>query len=190
MIFIKHLVNLFSGLMVSRLNNLDSWVDNFRSGEIHEVFVNSKSSNISDALKKDLEENLWIKWITWLKVYRNYLVQWLTDNEFSRVKSRVLSESPVDKVYNEETFKSDNEWKQILVIESAPGQYDTRVDAINKNISLVTWKTEATSRYKDVISFEWNISPEDMDKIKKYLINPNEKIESGVDQKSFDRLLA
>jgi len=76
-----------------------------------------------------------------------------------------------------------------LVIESAPWQYDARVDAVDKNIALVTGKTDVRSRYKDIISIDGNVSEEDMKKIEKYLINPNEKRESSINDKTFERQL-
>lgn len=190
MIFIRQLVNLYSGVFVSRLNSIESWwLDNFRSGNIHEVFVSSKLQNMNNALKDDLVENLWIKWLEWINIHRNYLVEWLTDSDFEKTVSSIFSEAPVDNYCNEEEFIKNSWNKQMLVIESAAWQFDTRVDAVDKNILLVTWNENAKSRYKDIITFDWNISDEDMKKIEKYLINPNEKIKSDIDEKNFDRKL-
>jgi len=189
MIFIKQLFSLYQGVFVSRLNNLDWGFENFSNWNIHEVFVTAKSQNMNNALREDLEENLWIKWIEWLTLYRNYLIEWLTEEEFSQVNGSVLHEAPVDDVCNEETFKGETIGKEMLVIESAPGQFDTRVDAVDKNIRLVTWNYNTKSRYKDVITFEGKISQSDMRKIENYLINPNEKVQSDIKEKKFDRKL-
>lgn len=192
MIFLSHLKSLFNCFLIQWFNNAEnnSNANNFRSWEIHEIFVTSKSNNMSEALQKELQENLWIKGIKSLSVHRNYLIEWLTDNEFDSTTRKVFSEAPVDNVFDEATFQSNNIGNKLIVIESAPGQYDPRVDAVDKNIALVTWKTDTRSRYKDVISIDGNVSKKDMEKIKKYLINPNEKIESKIDQKSFQREIA
>ena len=161
--------------------------NNYKTWEIHEIFVTSKWSNVHKALQSDLENNLGIKWINNITVHRNYLVEGLNNDEFQKTTRRIFSEAPVDDVCNESTFKSEHKDNKLLVIESAPGQYDARVDAVDKNIALVTWQTDIKSRYKDIISIEGNVSDADMKKIENYLINPNEKRESRIDDKVFER---
>lgn len=191
MFSLQYFRNTFNWLCVQSFKAPDeAWVNSFSDGGIHEVFVSSKSWNIWNALQEELEENLGIKWIKSLTLHRNYLVQGLDDTEFDLTVKRVLSEAPVDNVSNKADFISENKNNEILVIESAPGQFDARVDAVDKNISLVTGKTDIQSRYKNVISFEGKVSAKDMKKIKNYLINPNEKTQSDISDKEFERKIA
>jgi len=152
----------------------------------HEIFVSKKSNNINQALQEDLTKNLWIKWINSLQVFSNYVVDWLENSDFENSIYKIFAEAPVDNVYSNEDFYKLAEWKKVLVIESKPGQFDPRVEAIKDNINLVTWKI-SKNRYKHVIVFDWEISKEDLQKIKDYLINPNEKFESNLEDKKLER---
>jgi phosphoribosylformylglycinamidine synthase len=73
----------------------------------------------------------------------------------------------------------------VISLESNPGQYDARVDAVQKNIALITGVQEALSRYTQVIVIEGDISEEDIKKIEEWLINPVEKRPVNVKEKAF-----
>ena len=96
---------------------------------------------ISRDLHEVLKNNLWIKWIRSIKFFNNYLVTWLTDEEFKKSKNTIFAEAPVNDIYEWIGFSSYTKWKQAITIESNPWQYDNRVDAIKQNLILQTWTT-------------------------------------------------
>lgn len=154
-----------------------------------EIFVSKKNEHswISRELKHVLEKNLWINWINNIKIFNNYLVDWLTDEQFEKSKRTIFSEAPVDDIYSPEKFEKHINWKRFISIESKPWQYDNRVDAVEQNLVLQTWSNHK-ARFKKIVVLDWNISDEDYDKIKNFLINPNETHESSVFyDKNFDR---
>jgi len=152
----------------------------------HEIFVSKKSPNNNQALQKDLTNNLWIKWIKSLQVFSNYVVAWLNDDEFEKTTGTVLSEAPVDQIYNNDEFQEIVKWKKIIVIEAKPWQLDLTVEWIDFNNKLITHEN-TKNRFKKVIVLEWDLSEKDLNKIKKYLINPNENFESSLEDKKIER---
>ena len=110
--------------------------------QVQEIFVSKNKENnwISRDLKSSLEWNLGIKGIQWVKLYNNYLIEWLSDKEFEKSKNTIFAEAPVDDTFTSEEFHNQTKGKTIIAIESNPGQYDNRVDAVKQNILLQTAK--------------------------------------------------
>jgi len=156
--------------------------------QVQEIFVSKNKENnwISRDLKSSLEWNLGIKGIQWVKLYNNYLIEWLSDKEFEKSKNTIFAEAPVDDTFTSEEFHNQTKGKTIIAIESNPGQYDNRVDAVEQNILLQTAKNHK-SRYKKVIVIDGKLSKEDQKKIKDFLYNPTDQREVSLEEKKFER---
>jgi len=158
--------------------------------EVSEIFV-SKKKEVVDLwahLATDLEANLWIKWVGNISVHENYVVTWLSDDEFDTASRTIFSEAPVNDTLDLLTFTQVTYGKKQIVIESKPGQFDDRLEAVKSNLRLQTGK-EHKVLVKKVITFDNNISEEDLDRIKNYIINPNEKQESSLEDKTLERAI-
>jgi phosphoribosylformylglycinamidine synthase len=106
----------------------------------------------------------------------------LTDEEYQKALPTVFGELPVedlmdkDEVSTKEYEQSmNNEFNASLNIESLPGQYDDVVDAAQQCLMLQTGNQDHNVRAFTTITFHGDISDEDMEKVKKYLINPVDK---------------
>lgn len=129
---------------------------------------------ISDWLNKDIQNVLGINWVK-LKLFNRYIFDWVSDEEFEKVKPTIFWELPVDDIIDHIEF--ENKYlnnKNLIVFESLPWQYDVRVASTRDCLVLQTW-IEWAIRHSILISFEWDISDDDMERIKKWLINPVEK---------------
>ena len=73
------------------------------------------------------------------KVYVRYLVKGLSDTEYALARDTIFSEPPVDDILSREHIESDiADGKKIITIESLPGQYDARADALKQCLMLQT----------------------------------------------------
>ncbi|MDD5769432.1 MAG: phosphoribosylformylglycinamidine synthase [Candidatus Gracilibacteria bacterium] len=170
------------------MNDINKLVETLES--TREVFVSKKSSE--DTISRDLEmtvkEVLGIN-ISGIKIYNNYLVDGLDESGFKQAIGTIFSEAPVDDVLNLSDFETSTEGKTVITIESNPGQYDNRVDAVQQNLTLQTGK-QHNCRFKKVIVIDSPISREELKKLEKFLINPVEAYKSSLEDKSFDRIVA
>ena len=162
---------------------------NHESFSTREVYVSKKPEIVPIArdLLNHIERNLGITWITNLTLHNNYIVDGINKNEFIQAERTIFSEAPVDEIMIESEFKESVNGKKTIVIESLPGQFDDRVEAVKSNLILQTGRSHNV-RVKQIISFEWDISDKDLESIKKDLINPNEKQESSLKDKKLERV--
>ena len=163
-----------------------SWSD----FNVSEIFVSKKREiiDLGKYLATDLEANLWIQWLGNISVHENYIVDWLDWDKFDTATKTIFSEAPVDDIVSSEVFVNKTSGKRQIVIESKPGQFDDRLEAVKSNLRLQTGK-EHNVRVKKVITFDGHVSQVDLEKIKKYIINPNEKQESNLDDKKMERAI-
>ena len=130
----------------------------------------------------DLRETLEIAGLESLRLFQRYDIEGLDDSEFAAVKNIVFSEPPVDVIYEEDLPAINN--AKTFAIEYLPGQYDQRADSAAQCVQLVTGKERPLIHTAQVIALIGTISDEDIDKIKKYLINAIESREATFDKPS------
>ncbi|MCQ2363682.1 MAG: hypothetical protein MJ041_05075, partial [Acidaminococcaceae bacterium] len=109
-------------------------------GKISRVFVEKKADFAVEArgLFNDLRNNLGVKAVEDIRIFNRYDVSGLSDSEFARARELVLSEPPVDSVYEEELPNLPG--YQMFAVELLPGQYDQREDFAEQCIQLITQK--------------------------------------------------
>jgi phosphoribosylformylglycinamidine synthase len=91
-------------------------------------------------------------------------------------KALVLSEPPVDSVYEEELRLEAGE--QAFAVELLPGQYDQREDFAEQCIQLITQKERPMVAAAKVYVLRGELTAEDVERIKAYCINPIEAREA------------
>ncbi|KXZ39125.1 phosphoribosylformylglycinamidine synthase [Alkalithermobacter thermoalcaliphilus JW-YL-7 = DSM 7308] len=139
---------------------------------IKRVFVEKKSGFNVEAMNllKDLKENLKINNLENVRIINRYDISGITDDIYQRACKTIFSEPPVDNVYHEE-IKLDSDEIQ-FGIQYLPGQYDQRADWASQCIQILTQGKKVTVVTAKIIVLKGKITDSDLEKIKKYCINP------------------
>lgn len=148
--------------------------------QIRRIFVEKKPAFAVEAggLLSDLQNNLGMKGIESIKIFNRYDVMGLSDSEFAMAKKLVLSEPPVDAVYDEEL--SVPQGSKVFAVELLPGQYDQREDFAEQCIQLITQKERPVVSSAKVYVVTGAVSDAELAKIKEYCINLVEAREAAL----------
>jgi len=130
------------------------------------------------ALLTELQTGLGQTQLTGLRVINRYDVEGLSEAEFEQAIHTVFSEPPVDTV-SEELQASEEE--TVFAVEFLPGQFDQRADSAMQCIQMQTQKDRPVVKSAKVYALTGDLSKQDMDAIKNYLINPVEMREASLE---------
>ena len=138
------------------------------------IFVEKKRGYDVEAqhIKSDLIGNLGMKGIEDLRLFNRYDVSGLSEEEMAKAAATIFSEPNVDNVYGED-YEIGEDYK-CFAMEYLPGQYDQRADSAAQCVQLLTQGERPQVLTAKVISIKGNVSDEEMEKIKSYLVNPVE----------------
>lgn len=154
---------------------------------VREIYIQRKREwDVANHLDKMLEEDLWISGVS-TDIHIRYLVDNLTDEEYEVALPTIFSELPVEDLVTSEDFLSTLGDKKVLNIESVPWQYDQTIDAVQACLMLQTGRQWHQVRTSATIRFAWRISDADMEKVRKYLVNPVEKQDTPLSDKHLVR---
>lgn len=139
---------------------------------IRMVFVEKKAGfNVeSQILLKDFKDNLGIEALEDVRVLNKYILGDVEEEQYVRTVNTILSEAPVDRVY-EENFEIGQE-EIAFGVEYLPGQYDQRADSASECIMLLTEEEKVPVKSSKVLILKGNLNQEEINKIKSYYINP------------------
>ena len=139
---------------------------------IRMVFVEKKAGfNVeSQILLKDFKDNLGIEALEDVRVLNKYILGDMEEEQYVRTVNTILSEAPVDRVY-EENFEIGQD-EITFGVEYLPGQYDQRADSASECIMLLTEEEKIPVKSSKVIILKGNLNEEEIKKIKSYYINP------------------
>ena len=140
--------------------------------KVHRIYVEKRKEFAVEALEllHNLKNQLKINNLESVKVINRYDVQGVTKEALDQGISIILSEPMVDDVIMEEYENPLN--YPIFGIEYLPGQYDQRADACEQCFQLLTGEKSVKVKCAKIIVLVGNVSSNDVEKIKKYLINP------------------
>ena len=153
---------------------------------VRRIYVEKKKGFDVEAthLLKDLVENLSINGLREVRLVHRYDVEGITDEEYAAARNLIFSEPPVDYAYDEEYPLPEG--AKVFASELLPGQYDQRADSAAECIQLLSKKERPNVRVAKLTVLVGDITDADVEKIKKYLINPVESWETTLDK--FDTL--
>ncbi|MDM0473842.1 phosphoribosylformylglycinamidine synthase [Clostridium perfringens] len=139
---------------------------------IRMVFVEKKAGfNVeSQILLKDFKDNLGIEALEDVRVLNKYILGDMEEEQYIRTVNTILSEAPVDRVY-EENFEIGQD-EIAFGVEYLPGQYDQRADSASECIMLLTEEEKVPVKSSKIIILKGNLNEEEIRKIKSYYINP------------------
>jgi phosphoribosylformylglycinamidine synthase len=149
---------------------------------VKRIFVEKKASFSAEAghLQQDLQESLNLKALSKLRILNRYDIEDLSDEAYAAARHTIFSEPPVDHVYDE-TFPHD-ENAHVFAIELLPGQYDQRADSAAQCLQLLTQKKRPELTCARIYVIEGDLTPDDLESIKHYLINPVESREASLEK--------
>jgi len=145
---------------------------------VRRIYVEKKSGLRHEAagLLNELRSLLGISGLTDVRVINRYDAEGLEEEVFQRAVATVFSEPQVD-----DTMTECPEGDYIVfAVESLPGQFDQRADSASQCIQLMTQGDRPAVRTAKVYLLSGDISTEELEKIKKYVINPVESREASL----------
>ncbi len=134
------------------------------------VEAQSVLSDIKTALRLDIKN---------IRVLNRYDADRLTEEDFNAAISTVFSEPAVDVVYSELPVLAEGE--RIFAVEYLPGQFDQRADSCEQCIQILRQGERCRVRNARVYIIDGNITDEEFEKLKAYIINPVESREASLD---------
>jgi phosphoribosylformylglycinamidine synthase len=150
---------------------------------IRRVFVEKKPEYAVDAghLLHELNNYLGILPLEDVRILARYDIEGLSESAYRAALWTVFAEPPVDIVHEEDYLAGDGE--SAFAIEYLPGQYDQRADSAAQCLNLLLHASEPaqgppeafqplTVACSKMYVLKGALAPDDIAKIKNYLINP------------------
>ncbi|GKX66705.1 phosphoribosylformylglycinamidine synthase [Inconstantimicrobium mannanitabidum] len=147
---------------------------------IRSVFVEKRTGFNVEAknLMEDLQHNLQINALKDVRILNKYLFKLDDDSLYNQSITSIFSEPPVDMVY--ETMPELNDGEIAFGVEFLPGQYDQRADSAAECFQILNLGQRIEVKSSKVIILKGKLTLDEIEKIKKYYINPVESREVEV----------
>jgi phosphoribosylformylglycinamidine synthase len=149
---------------------------------VRRVYATKRSGYDVEAqgLLRDLRDNLKQPGLTAVRIFNRYDVSGISEEEYCQVRNLVFSEPPVDDVFDETVDFGQS--AAVIAIEALPGQYDQRADSAAQCIQIVTQKERPAVRTARIIALYGQVTPDGLERIRDYLINPVESREASLEK--------
>lgn len=150
---------------------------------IRSVFVEKKSGfNVeAQSLLRDFKENLGLANLEDVRIVNKYLISEVSEEYYKKSLHTIFAELTVDKIYEEKL--PINEGEIAFGVEFLPGQYDQRADSASECLALLSAEDKVEIKSAKIVILKGKISKNDLDKIKKYYINPVDSREVDIESK-------
>jgi len=145
---------------------------------VYRVYVEKKQGldNEAKALFSELTTLLNITSLTNVRVLNRYDIENIDKDLFEDITKTVLSEPQLDVVTTELPKGG-----VVFAVEYLPGQYDQRADSAAQCIQIISCGERPLIRTSKVYVLDGKLSKEDLEQIKKFVINPVEAREASLD---------
>lgn len=146
---------------------------------VFRVYVEKKPGFDVEAqqLKQELNSILNIERLQGVRIINRYDVEGLSEELFQETVPTVFSEPQVDTV-SEDLPNTDT--ATVFAVEFLPGQFDQRADSASECIQLISQSERPTVRSARVYILEGDLTNDDVNAIKRYVINPVEAREADL----------
>ena len=146
---------------------------------IKRLYVEKKSGSdiAAKKTKADIENVLGVSPED-VRIFLRYDVDGLDEKEYALAVKNVLSEPPVDTVYEEVLPELGG--YGLIGVEYLPGQYDQRADSAAQCVQLLTMGARPKVRTATVYAIK-GVDETELARIRKYLVNPVEARACGFD---------
>ena len=148
---------------------------------VYRIYVEKKAGldNEAAALKSEISTFLGIKSVNRVRILNRYDAENITKELFDYAVGTVFSEPQLDDVYEE----VENDGAKVFATEYLPGQFDQRADSAAQCIQLISQGDKPSVASARVYMLYGKISGEELEKIKKHVINPVEAREASLEKK-------
>lgn len=132
-------------------------------------------------LLASLRDLLEIRSLTGVRYLCRYDVEGIDAATYEKAKKIVFSEPMADVCYDED-FPLPTGAHHVLAVEPLPGQFDQRADSCAQCVQLMTQGERPAVAAAKVYVLEGSLSPDELDKVKNYLINPVDTREASLEK--------
>ena len=145
---------------------------------VYRIYVEKKAGldNEARALLSEIGTFLGINSVEKIRILNRYDAENITEELFNYAVGTVFSEPQLDDVYR----TVENDGATVFATEFLPGQFDQRADSAAQCIQLISQGDKPTVASAKVYMLYGRISKEDIEKIKKHVINPVEAREASL----------
>lgn len=147
---------------------------------VYRVFVEKREGYRAeaDALKAEATGILGVKNLTGVRVINRYDAEFITPELFREVTYTVFSEPQVDEASDE----LDARGGYAFAVEYLAGQFDQRADSAAQCIQIISQGDRPLIRTAKVYVLCGDLTAEEIETIKKHVINPVEAHETGMEK--------
>ena len=149
--------------------------------KVRRIYVEKKEPYAVAArqLKEDILGFLAVKGLTGVRKLIRYDVENVSDEVFEKACRTVFSEPPVDILYRETIDIPEDGF--VFSVEALPGQFDQRADSAVQCVQFLNENENPVIRTAETYILTGSFTEEEIDRIKKYCINPVDSRETGMD---------
>ena len=147
---------------------------------VYRIYVEKKSelAHEANSLFEELRQLVGIKGLSGVRILNRYDVENIDCDLFEKSVGTVFSEPQLDIV----TTELDADGDRVFAVEYLPGQYDQRADSAAQCIQIISCGERPTIRTAKVYILSGDITDNDVNEIKKYVINAVESREASLDK--------
>ena len=147
---------------------------------VYRIFVEKKPGLDNEAreLKNDAVKFLGIRGLERVRLLNRYDAENISDELFSLAVREVFSEPQLDDVSDGVSAEGA---AAVFAVEYLPGQFDQRADSAAQCIQFLSQGERPLVRSAKVYLLYGDLSAEETDEIKKYVINPVEAREASLE---------
>lgn len=147
---------------------------------VYRIYVEKKPEFAVEAnsVLSDIKSALGMEKLTGIRVINRYDAEGLSEEDFKLAAPIVFSEPAVDNFYPH--LPPIDPTDRIFAVEYLPGQFDQRADSCAQCISLLTGGTRPAVRSAKIYITSGNLTDEEFNTVKNYMINPVESREASL----------
>ena len=153
---------------------------------VYRIYVEKKTGldNEARALLSEISAFLGINSVKRIRILNRYDSENISEELFSYAVGAVFSEPQLDNVYTE----LDSDGAYVFATEYLPGQFDQRADSAAQCIQLISQGDKPAVASAKVYMLYGDMSLDDIERIKKHVINPVEAREASLETKETLRM--
>ncbi len=150
--------------------------------EVKRIYVKKKEGFDVEAkgLLADIKENLQIEELQNIVILNRYDVSGITKENFKKAKNTIFAEPQVDETF-EETYPFSKK-DYVFGVEFLPGQFDQRANSLEECLQIIADGKRPVAKSAKIYILSGKISKKNLEKIKKYIINPVDSRECDLEK--------